>query len=98
MVYVMVRHQIADYTAWRGIFDAALDFRHQGGERSCRIFRNSEDDNDLTLLFECESEDLAHRYMHSPDLHAKMKQAGVIGKPQVTYIQEMYTVRRSAAD
>jgi hypothetical protein len=36
--------------------------------------------------------------MHSPDLHAKMKQAGVIGKPQVTYIQEMYTVRRSAAD
>jgi len=98
MVYVLVHHKISDYPKWRGAFDSAIDFRQQGGERSCRIFRNAEDDNDLTLLFEWESGDLAHRYMHSPQLQEKMKQAGVIGNPEVTYLSEMYTVRRSAAD
>jgi hypothetical protein len=98
MVYVLVHHKISDYPTWRGAFDAAIDFRQQGGERSCRIFRNNEDDNDLTLLFEWESGDLAHRYMHSPELQEKMKRAGVIGEAEVTYLSEMYTVRRSAAD
>jgi hypothetical protein len=98
MVYVMVRHKIADYSAWRGVFDAALDFRHKGGERSCRIFRDAEDDNALTLVFEWETGELAHRYMHSAELQEKMKQAGVIGTPEITYLHEMYTVRRSAAD
>jgi len=98
MIYVLVRHRVADYPVWRRTFDAALDFRHQGGERSCRIFRNAEDDNDLTLLFEWESGDLAHRYMRSPELQAKMREAGVVGKPEIVYLSEMYTIRRSAAD
>ena len=98
MIIVLVRHRIADYTKWRTVFDGALDFRHRGGERSCRIFRNAEDDHDLTLLFEWESGDLAHRYMHSPELQAKMQEAGVVNKPEITYLSEMYTVRRSAAD
>jgi hypothetical protein len=98
MLHVLVRHKIADYPKWRAVFDAALDFRHRGGERSCRIFRNAEDDNDLTLLFEWESGDLARRYMHSPELQAKMQEAGVVGKAEIVYLSEMYTVRRSAAD
>lgn len=98
MINVLVHHKIADYPKWRAAFDAAMDFRHEGGERSCRIFRNAEDDNDLTLLFEWENGDLAQRYMHSAELQGKMKEAGVMGQPEVVYLSEMYTVRRSAAD
>ena len=98
MMNVLVHHRITDYPKWRRAFDSALEFRQRGGERSCRIFRNEEDDNDLTLLFEWESEELAHRYMRSTELQAKMQEAGVVGKPEITYLAEMYTVRRSAAD
>jgi hypothetical protein len=98
MVTLLVRHTIADYKTWRGVFDASLDFRHHGGEQSCRIFRDTEKDGEITLLFEWESAESAHLFMSSPDLREKMKQAGVLGSPEIHYLSEMYTIRRSAAD
>ena len=98
MVTLLVRHTIADYKVWRNVFDASLDFRHRGGEQSCRIFRDTEKDGEITLLFEWESADQAHRFMSSPDLQGKMKEAGVLGPPEIRYLSEMYTIRRSAAD
>jgi quinol monooxygenase YgiN len=98
MIQVLVHHQVADYNNWRSVFDAALDFRHNGGECSCRIFRKAGNPNDLTLLFEWENIDRAKHYMTSDELREKMRQAGVIGVPEIQYLAEMYTVRRSAAD
>jgi hypothetical protein len=98
MAYVLVRHTIADYKTWRGVFDASLDFRHQGGERSCRIFRDTEKDGEITLLLEWESSEQAHRFLSSPELAVRMKQAGVLEAPELHYLSEMYTIRRSAAD
>ena len=98
MVHMLVRHMIADYKTWRGVFDASLDFRHQGGEQACRIFRDTEEDGEITLLLEFENSDCAHRFITSPELKAKMNEAGVLGKPEIHYLSEMYTIRRSAAD
>ncbi len=98
MVHLLVRHTIADYKTWRGVFDASLDFRHQGGEQSCHIFRDTEQDGEITLLLEWETGERAHRFMSSPELQARMKEAGVLGAPEVHYLAEMYTIRRSAAD
>jgi len=98
MIQVLVHHQVADYSSWRSVFDAALDFRHGGGECSCRIFRKTGNPNNLTLLFEWEDMDKAKHYMTSDELRKKMQQAGVMGVPEIVYLAEMYTVRRSAAD
>jgi quinol monooxygenase YgiN len=98
MVHVLVRHTIADYKTWRGVFDASLEFRHQGGEQSCRIFRDQEKDGEIVLLFEWESAQRAHVFMGSPELKVKMEAAGVLGPPEIHYLSEMYTIRRSAAD
>jgi hypothetical protein len=98
MIQVLVHHEVNDYRSWRSVFDAAIDFRPLGGEQSCRVFRKSGDPNNLTLLFEWEDLERAQRYMNSEELRDKMKQAGVMGKPEIEYLAEMYTVRRSAAD
>ena len=98
MIQVLVHHEVADYSNWRAVFDAALDFRHEGGECSCRIFRKAGNPNNLTLLFEWESLEKAQHYMTSEELRKKMRQAGVRGDPEIEYLAEMYTVRRSAAD
>jgi quinol monooxygenase YgiN len=98
MIQVLVHHQVADYRNWRSVFDAALDFRHDGGECSCRIFRKAGNPNDLTLLFEWDDMEKAQRYMTSDELRKKMQQSGVLGAPGIQYLAEMYTVRRSAAD
>ncbi len=98
MVQVLVHHEVTDYQNWRSVFDASLEFRHDGGECSCRIFRKAGNPNDLTLLFEWENLEKAQRYMTSDELRKKMQQAGVTGAPEIQYLAEMYTVRRSAAD
>ena len=98
MIQVLVHHQVADYTSWRSIFDAALDFRHHGGECSCRIFRKAGNPNDLTLLFGWENIEMAKHYLSSDELRDKMREAGVVGVPEIQYLAKMYTVRRSAAD
>jgi len=98
MIQVLVHHEVADYQSWRTVFDAAIDFRHAGGECSCRVFRKAGDPNDLTLLFEWEDLARAQCYMNSEELRKKMKQAGVVGPPEILYLSEMYTIRRSAAD
>jgi hypothetical protein len=98
MIQVLVHHEVADYQNWRAVFDAALDFRHIGGECACRVFRTAGNPNDLTLLFEWEDLDRARGYMNSEELRNKMKQAGVVGVPEIHYLAEMYSIHRSAAD
>jgi len=98
MINVLVRHKIADYDRWKMTFDAAIGFRQAGGERSCRIFRNPEDSRDLTLLFEWESLEKARSFMSSEELRTRMQQAGVLGPPQIEFMNELYVIRRSAAD
>lgn len=98
MINVLIHHEVADYTAWKSVFDAALDWRHKSGERSCRIFHGAGNVNDLTLLFEWESLDQARTFMASEELKARMAKAGVKGPPRVEYLTEMYTIRRSSAD
>lgn len=98
MIQVLVHHQVADYQNWRRAFDSAIDFRHAGGECACRVFRTTGNPNDLTLLFEWEDLDRARGYMNSEELRKKMKQAGVVGAPEIHYLAEMYSIHRSAAD
>ena len=98
MIIVLIHHEVADYTAWKTIFDSNLDWRHKHGERSCRIFRSAGNVNDLTLFFEWDGLDSARAFLASDELKAKMASAGVKGPPQVDFLTEVHSVRRSAAD
>jgi hypothetical protein len=98
MIVVLVHHEVADYRAWKAVFDAALDYRHQHGEHSCRIFHTVGNVNDLTLMFDWESLDRARAFMESNELKARMAAAGVKGEPRIDFLTEMYSIRRSAAD
>jgi len=98
MINVLIHHEVADYTAWKAVFDSNLDWWHKHGERSCRIFRSAGNVNDLTLFFEWDSLDSARAFLASDELKAKMASAGVKGPPQVDFLTEVHSVRRSAAD
>lgn len=47
---------------------------------------------------EWEDASRANQFLKSDELPKRMQQAGVLGGPDVRYLTEMYTVRRSAAD
>ena len=52
----------------------------------------------LTLLFEWESLEKARVFLASDELKSKMASAGVKGPPRVDLLDEVHSVRRSAAD
>jgi hypothetical protein len=98
MIHVLIHHEVADYTAWKAAFDSALDWRQEHGERSCRIFHEAGNVNDLTVLFEWENLEKARAFMGSDELKARMASAGVKGSPRVHILNEVHSLRRSAAD
>jgi hypothetical protein len=98
MINLLIHHEVADYTAWKSAFDSHLDWRHKHGERSCRVFRSAGNVNDVTLLFEWENLERARAFASSDELKSKMASAGVKGAPQVDFLTEVQSVRRSAAD
>ena len=98
MIYLLIHHEVADYSVWKATFDSSLDWRTKHGERSCRIFRGVQNPNELTLMFEWENFEKAHAFIASDELKTRMASAGVKSTPRVEYLTEMFSIRRSAAD
>jgi hypothetical protein len=98
MVNVLVRHKVADFGRWKQIFDGHFGIRHTGGELSHRIFHSHDEATDLTLFFEWETLDRARAFFASEPLRNGMRQAGVVGSPEIIFLDEIRSLRRTAAD
>ena len=98
MVHVIVRHKVADYSRWKEAFDAHLNVRKAAGETEARVMLSVDDPREVTLFFDWDSLDRARRFVSSEDLKQTMKQAGVVGDPDVRFLEDARTVRRSSAD
>lgn len=98
MVHVLVRHRVANFEAWKAVFDEAFMLRKSAGERNFHLYREVNDPSDLTLFFEWESAAMAERFLQSDQLKTAMQKAGVQGEPEFHILQELVTMRRTAAD
>lgn len=98
MIHVVVRHKVADYSRWKEAFDAHLNQRKAGGELGHRLFVSVEDPRDITVVMDWDSLERARRFLTSDDLKQAMQKGGVAGEPEVRFLEDAFTVRRSAAD
>ncbi len=88
MTHMIVRHKVKDYKKWKQAVHNHSDMRKAGGERSFRVFRSAQAPNDLTILCEWENLAKAREFIQSKELREAMKQAGVIGKPQIYFFNQ----------
>jgi len=72
--------------------------RKAAGETDYRVLLSVEDPREVTLFFDWDSLERARRFAGSDDLKAAMKHAGVVGDPDIRFLEDARTVRRSAAD
>jgi|SRR4051812_34628496 hypothetical protein len=98
MVNVIVRHKVSDFAKWKHVFDDHFRMRHAAGELNHRVFHNHDDGLDLTLFFEWESLEMARSFFQSDRLKNGMQQAGVVGTPEIVFLDEVRSLRRTAAD
>jgi quinol monooxygenase YgiN len=98
MMHVLIRHKVTDYNSWKNVFDSHLATRKRAGETGFRVFHNVDDPHEVVLLLDWESIEEARKFMTSEELRGAMAKAGVVGAPEVQYIEDVRTVHRSSAD
>ena len=89
MIYLNVRHTVADYTKWRVGFDAHETARRAAGATGGQqIYCDLENPNAVTIVMEWDSADKARKFATDPALRQVMEQAGVIGAPEVRFLNQ----------
>ena len=86
MPYVLIRHKVNDFPKWKSAYDAHSGARQKAGLQEEHLLRNSEDPNEVILLFEAQDIQKAKEFAGSSDLREAMKNAGVIDKPDVYFL------------
>lgn len=89
MSQVLITHRVKEYAAWKSIFDNFADFRKSSGEKSYRILHPVDDPNDLTLLFEWDTQENAESFLASAELKTTMEKAGVAEAPKIQFLNEV---------
>ena len=67
-MHVLVRHKVADFAKWKPVYDGHLPARQKAGLKEVHLLRNTENPNEVILLFSAEDLDKAKAFAASDDL------------------------------
>jgi hypothetical protein len=83
MATMFVRHKVADFAAWKQVYDGFMPTAKGMGVTAESVYRAADDQNDVTVTHEFASVELAQAFGASDALHAAMGRAGLVGAPTV---------------
>jgi quinol monooxygenase YgiN len=90
MQHVLIIHEVADYAAWKVVFDNAAGIRKEAGERSYQVLKYESDPNKIVHFSVWTSTADARRFFESPKLVQIRKDAGVKA-PDFIYLDQLET-------
>jgi quinol monooxygenase YgiN len=88
MQYVLIIHEVADYPAWKRVFDAAAGIRRDAGERSYQVLKYETDANKIVHFSAWTSIADAKAFFESPKLVQIRREAGVKA-PEFIYLEQL---------
>ncbi|MBE7540075.1 MAG: antibiotic biosynthesis monooxygenase [Opitutaceae bacterium] len=88
MEHVLIIHEVADYDAWKRVFDDAAGIRKAAGERSYQVLRYENEPRRIVHFSAWTSAAAARAFFESPRLVQIRKDAGVRA-PDFIYLKEL---------
>jgi hypothetical protein len=85
MATMFVRHTVADYAAWRRIYDDFGPMQDAMGVTQKAVYQAADDANEITVIHDFATLEEARAFAGSPELKAAMKDAGVTSAPTVWF-------------
>lgn len=85
MIHVLIIHEVADYAAWKVVFDGAAGIRKEGGEISYQVLKYAGDARKIVHFSTWNSLGNAKAFFESPRLVKIREEAGVIA-PEFIYL------------
>ncbi len=89
MSYVVVHHTVEDFAKWKPFFDSDTAARKAAGSQGGQLLRGSDNPNEIVIIFKWDSVENAHEFVGSPALREIMQKAGVIGRPDMYFMEEV---------
>lgn len=86
--YLLVRHKVREFDAWKRAYDAHKPVRDEAGLREKYLLRGANEFNEVILLFETGDLGRARSFAESPDLRETMHKAGVVDRPDIYFLTD----------
>lgn len=86
--HVLIIHEVADYPAWKTIFDSAAGIRKEAGERSYQVLKYDTDANKIVHFSAWTSLADARAFFESPRL-VKIRQDAGVQAPEFIYLDQI---------
>jgi hypothetical protein len=89
MAYVLIEHLVGDYETFKQVYldDAAR--RQRGGSMGGKVFRVTDDPNDIIIILEWDSAARAHEFAKSLELDQAMEwSTSNVATPRVTVLED----------
>lgn len=88
MIYIYIRHSVEDYARWREGFDNHAPARQAGGATDeAYEMCNVDDPNEITVMLGWSDLEKARSFTQSASLKDAMQDAGVIGPPEIRFLE-----------
>lgn len=88
MQHVLIIHEVADYEAWKKVFDGAAGIRREAGERFYQVLRYENEPRRIVHFSTWTSIADARAFFESPRLIQIRKDAGVRA-PDFIYLEQL---------
>ena len=86
MAFMLTRAKVRDFNAWKPAYDAHQPARSAAGLTEKYLLRNADDPNEIFILFEAQDLNRAKTFAASADLRERMQESGVVGKPDIYFL------------
>ena len=86
--FVLIIHEVADYPAWKAVFDGAADMRRTAGEIDYRLLAYQDEARRIVHFSRWTSLEAARVFFESPELVEIRRVAGVRA-PSFIYLNQI---------
>lgn len=88
MQFVLIIHEVADYAAWKVLFDKAATLRREAGEVTYQVLKYQGEPNRIVHFSRWKSLDAARAFFESDTVAEIRRQAGVKA-PEFIYLDQL---------
>jgi uncharacterized protein (DUF1330 family) len=85
MAISLILHRVADFDAWRAVYDSVAPMQAAGGVTAESVHRMAGDPDNVLVIHEFDSVASAKAFFANPELMGAMQQGGVQGEPRIEF-------------
>ena len=89
MPSLLIRCHVADYPAWKAVFDEHETSRRANGSQGGWLFRDADDPQEVLLLLAWDELERARLFADSDDLREALARAGVTDRPDIWFLEDV---------